>query len=406
MTKSVDILVVGGGIIGLMSAFYAARSGARVTLAEQHFPGTQEGSSAEHVRMWRTMYNEIEFSEMAFQSGSLYTEIESQAGVKLLHYHGLLNFGSETDYTPEGTLLDPIQTLNSMNKTYKLLDKKEIEKQYPFKNLPDHYVGIFQPDNAVIDVKTTINTAINLCKSHGVNFLSRKKLLKIDNNFSGVKSTFEDGDVIHSRKIILAMGPYTNEVLKPSFDIELNLLFWDMCFSYYRLDGSIENYPMWFQFDKPHNGYSSLFYGFPEVEFARPGFCRIAVDWASHTFSDIAQRYYAPPRIDIEIVRNFVKDHIIGLDSAPVDVGRAVMAHFPDNGCLLDFLPKNFPHYQNVVVCAAGWAFKFAPLFGKICADLALEKNEFKHNISTLSIDRPQRILSKPRLIDIAKFMH
>jgi glycine/D-amino acid oxidase-like deaminating enzyme len=28
------------------------------------------------------------------------------------------------------------------------------------------------------------------------------------------------------------------------------------------------------------------------------------------------------------------------------------------------------PCHKNIVLCTGGWAFKFTPLFGKICADL------------------------------------
>jgi sarcosine oxidase/L-pipecolate oxidase len=110
----VDIAVVGGGIIGLFAAAEAAKLGSSVVLLEQHFPGTQEGSSAEHVRMWRTMYTEYNHSRLAYRAGDLYRNVEQTVGMQILHHSGLLNFGVETDSTPEGTLLTPIKTLESI----------------------------------------------------------------------------------------------------------------------------------------------------------------------------------------------------------------------------------------------------------------------------------------------------
>lgn len=166
-----------------------------------------------------------------------------------------------------------------------------------------------------------------------------------------------------------------------------------MCFAYYRLDGSRDDYPMWFQFDLPLNGYSNLFYGFLPVSFARAGFIRVAVDWASHTFTDVNRRHYAPKQIDLEITRDFVTERLVGVDSAPVDAGRALMAHLPDNGYVLDYLPDNLDPNRNIVVCAAGWAFKVAPLFGQLCTDLALQRDP-SHDLNSMAITHPGRLIT------------
>ena len=42
-----------------------------------------------------------------------------------------------------------------------------------------------------------------------------------------------------------------------------------------------------------------------------------------------------------------------------------------------------------MIVCAAGWAFKFVPIIGDILASLALEV-ESKYDISGCSITRPK----------------
>lgn len=403
MKLDTDILVVGGGIIGLMAASYAAKSSQSVTLVEQHFPGTQEGSSAGHIRMFRTMYNEIELSQMAYQSGDLYAEIEAETGRKILHHKGLLNFGAQTEYTREGTLLAPIETLKTLGKPYELLDKAEIERRYPFKNLPEHYVGIFQPDNAATDVKEAIATALGLCRDRGVEIRTGAKVTRLDNQSDHVVAVLSDGQRITARKVIATPGPYANELLAPSFDFSLDLSHWDMCSAFYRTDGSVKEYPMWVQFDNPLNGYSNLFYGQPNCDFGRPGFVNLGVVWASHQFSDVSQRRYAPPSVDLEIVRAFVAERMRGVDTAPVDVIRGLTVLLPDNGCILDYLPSDVPNNRNVVVCTGGWAFKFAPLFGKICAELALEQ-EVSAGIESLSINRPGRVATRAKHIDLSQF--
>lgn len=55
-TESFDVVVVGGGPIGLSSAYEVAKKGKKVLVLEQSSFFNQEGSSGDLVRMFRTMY--------------------------------------------------------------------------------------------------------------------------------------------------------------------------------------------------------------------------------------------------------------------------------------------------------------------------------------------------------------
>lgn len=403
MKLDTDILVVGGGIIGLLSAAYAAKSGKSVILLEQHAPGTQEGSSAGHKRMWRTMYSEVEASRMAYMAGDMYADIEQETGIKILDRKGLLFFGAHTDYTPEGTLLAAVETLNELGKPYELLSKDDLERRYPFKNLPDHYLGIFQEDNATTDVKSSIRAAVRLCEMHGVEIRTGFRVTRLENSAKSVTAVTEAGDAVTARRAIVAPGPYANELLEPNFGFSLNLTMWDMSSAYYRILDDSKEFPMWYQFDQPDNGYSNLFYGFPPCDFGRLGFVNLGVVWASHQFSDVKQRKYAPPQLDLDIVREFVQRRLTGLDTAPIDATRALAVLLSDHGCILDYLPESVPENRNIVLCTAGWAFKFAPLFGKLCAELATDQ-EPSVNISDFSINKSGRIATRAVEVDLGQF--
>lgn len=372
--KKFDVCVIGGGVIGLCAAYYSLKKNKQVLLIEKNTLGTQDSSSAGHVRMWRTVYDDIEHSKLAYLSGELFKELETVFNTKFINMNGLLNFGTATESTPEGTLLGPIKVLEEMKRPYEKLSKEDIENIYPFKDLPNNYMGLYSPDNGTIDVKNFIGKLSDFIKKN-----NNCTLLEYS-QVSEIKSLSDGACIIVNEKLYLAdkviitTSAFTNKILSKSFGFELNFIIWDMAFSYYKLTGEYpeEMYPMFFQFENPKNGYSDLFYGFPSVNFARKGFIRIAVDWASHKFSDVDVRELIARPLDITLSKNYIVKNIKGVDPTPIDVAKALFVDFPDNIAVLDFIPKTYNSNHNIVLCLGGWSFKFAPLFGKACSDLVL----------------------------------
>lgn len=54
----VDVVVVGGGPIGLSTAHMCAKEGKKVAVLEKYVLYNASGSSADFMRMFRTMYTE------------------------------------------------------------------------------------------------------------------------------------------------------------------------------------------------------------------------------------------------------------------------------------------------------------------------------------------------------------
>ena len=392
----IDVIVIGGGSVGLASALAAAKLGQSVTVLEQFEFGNQNGSSAGHVRMWRAAITEPSHAKLAFEAEKMYIDLERETGEKFLYRKGLLNFGVETNYTEQGTIETAYQVLKSLGKNCIKYNKKQLETRFPFKNLPENYFAVYSEDNAVIDVKKFIKLMISENKKYGVDLHENEKVIDIKSEVNGVVVE-TNNQIYYAKKAIVTPGPYTNEITR-YFNFKLNILFWNMSFAYYKITNPSLEFPMWFQFDTPDkNNPSKLFYGFPPVKFGREGFVRLAVDWASHKFSDISQRHYLPGVIDIDITRQYVEKHMRGVSSMPIDMTTAVQAQMPDNLSVLDFMPEQFVDYhKNIVLFSGGWAYKFIPLFGKICADLAIY-GETKYDYSEFSILRKNIIQQNER---------
>eukprot|EP00298_Acanthocystis_sp_HF-20_P028122 c6672_g1_i1.p1 GENE.c6672_g1_i1~~c6672_g1_i1.p1 ORF type:complete len:309 (+),score=124.60 c6672_g1_i1:662-1588(+) len=279
---------------------------------------------------------------------------------------------------------------------YQILNADEIEKQFPFKELPKTYKGIWAPDNGCINVSLVIETLRELCTKHGVHILEWADVKQIKTYEKGIEVIAMIGDNLSCREPLkipgercaITVGAYINHILEPSFNFKLNLDIWQMASSYFSVGGreypadpkaekdtvqSLSGKPfksMWFQFennDDPNDPTSSnLFYGFPALPWGTPGICRIAVDNATHRFADPNDRRSSPATIDVERARRFVSKHVQGVVDISNNVTSCLQTNVYDNMYVLDYLPREIKYNKNVVIFTAGWAFKLIPLIGLI----------------------------------------
>jgi sarcosine oxidase / L-pipecolate oxidase len=397
MSHAYDVIVIGGGPIGLAAAYQCAKAGKSVLVLERFNFFNQSGSSNDMVRMFRTMYTQDFMADLAFQSMSVWRDLESDAGESLIWMSGLLNFGDPKYQSgPEGTLLAPIPNMERLGLPYKILTAQQIQQQYPFRNLPSDFVGIFAPDNGCINVPLLLRSLHRLAMSYGAKLRAHAEVKDLRVSAGGVEVSFVDGETetITASKCIVAPGAYVNDVLC-GLGVKINLKIWEMVYEYYATDPGPQGtlFPsMWFQFLDPTDGdpaQSNLFYGFPTVPWSPPNLARIAVDNAVNVITNPAERKIGPAPNDLQITSDFVARHCIGTDSRPNYAGTCLQTNVADNMYVLDFLPSSIGDgHQNVVVFTAGWAMKLVPLIGKILSELAID-GATDYNISQFKITRP-----------------
>jgi sarcosine oxidase/L-pipecolate oxidase len=392
-----DVIVVGGGALGLASAYNCAKQGKSVLVLERFNYFNQSGSSNDLVRMFRTMYTEDYMANLAFDSIGIWKELERDAGEALIWMSGLLNFGDPNYQSgPEGTLMGPIKNMERLGLQYETLNANQIMERYQFKNLPNNFQGLFAPDNGCINVPLLLRTLYRLAQSYGAKLMSHCKVMDMKVEESGVIIDFDNGESfsVSADKCIVTCGAYTNDVVN-KVNVNLDLKIWEMVYEYYATDpgpnGTLFQ-SMWFQFldstDK-NPALSNLFYGFPTVPWGPPNLTRIAVDNAVNIISNPAERKITPSANDLRITADFVDKHCIGVDSRPNYCGTCLQTNVEDNMYVLDFLPPSVgAGYKNVAVFTAGWGMKLTPLIGKILSQLVLDGST-PYDISHFKITRP-----------------
>eukprot|EP00731_Ephydatia_muelleri_P010531 Em0005g1117a len=406
-----DLIVVGGGPMGLATAYNAAKAGKKVLILERFTLFNQSGSSNDMVRMFRTMYTEDFMADLAKESIQLWRDLEAEAGVDLIMLTGLLNFG-DPDYVdgPEGNLLGPIKNLERLGMKYEKLSSEDIMKEMPFKDLPSSYVGLWAPDNGCINVSLTLRVLYELGQNHGVEVLQNAtvKLLEVikDRDIQVAVEIGSSGnktmEILLADKCVITAGAYVNDILEPSFNLKLNLDIWEMTSAYYACDPFLvyekstdskipfKGLPfkcMWFQFEKEDNDdwrESNLFYGFPQVPWGPPNLSRIAVDNAVRRIKNPDQRKPLPAPHCIDRTSKFIKERVVGVINQPTFSAACLQTNLPDNMFVLDYMPN----CSKVAVFTGGWGFKMIPLIGRILKEMLFDPNGTQYDISHFKITR------------------
>ncbi len=371
--KDYDIIVIGGGAMGLATAYQLSKRKAKTLVLEQFTFKNQLGSSAGVSRQFRIPYPDTYMVQMALDSERYWDELQSHTHKKLLDKVGTLWFGDPSVKSTEGNIAEAEKALQELNVPYESLTAEEIEKRFHFKNLPKEYTGLFQPDGASIDFRATIETLYELClKSEYVALQEQSPVIEIKEKGDLFQVTTPNGVSI-GKKIVLVPGPYMNSITHLlGFHVEAT--YWNMSSAYFRkIEPSIQ-YPTWFVFQNSIKENGNQFYGFPEVEWDHPEYIRVAPDFVINPLDNPCERTLIPNEQELAYTSQWIKDHMEGLDPTPYYTSTCLVAlsSIPNKELLIDFAPSYVPNHKNIVIYATGWAAKFTPYLGKILADLAL----------------------------------
>ncbi|PCJ12047.1 MAG: FAD-dependent oxidoreductase [Gammaproteobacteria bacterium] len=388
MTKQYDLIVIGGGPVGLSTAFQASLSGKRTLVLEQYSFLNNEGSSAGASRQFRLQYAQTYMAELAIASQDYWTELQRYSFDSLVTRCGSLWFGDPSLDSQEGGIKSAEEVMDALDIPYIKLDANEIESKFFFKDLPTDYSGFFQPDGGIINLKATEQTLINQCiDSDLVDLVEWQAVTEIDVSVENSIKISTATDNFECAKLAITTGPYSNDTMA-LLNLKIPFYIWQMSSAYFKIIEPNITLPTWFVFQNPAD--SALFYGFPEVDWANPGYVRVATDFADHgNIYNPDERAEAPSPNSLALDSSWVGQHMVGLDDTPRFTSTCLisLAEDSEKELLLDYLPSAMPNSKNVVVYTAGWAGKFIPILGNMIGQM-LESELTSFNYRGYSIDR------------------
>jgi glycine/D-amino acid oxidase-like deaminating enzyme len=362
---AIDLLVIGGGVMGLFTAYHAAERSARVVVLEQGRIGDPATASYGRTRSYRNDYLDPTYVRLAHEAFRLWGEFEAQNSARVLVRCGLLNIakGAVTPDLADTYARRSADTLTSLGFQTESLDRDALRRRFPYL---DADTGHLHDEAGVVDVPAVTRTLRHALRERGVHVAEGVQTASLARDGASIRLVSDAGELVAGSLVVTA-GHGTNGVLA-------NLLGCDL-----RVPISVDR-PSEAKYLVPPADARERFTAaaMPVIAYLDAGiYCHPIVDGLVDA---VKIGYYNPPDIQrgtttIDDIASFVAQCAPGLGGAAVhdvvDVDQCDYDLVADD----DFVLGAIPGFANAFV-GVGWrgtGYKFAPWAGRVLAELALQ---------------------------------
>jgi glycine/D-amino acid oxidase-like deaminating enzyme len=365
----VRLTIIGGGVMGLMTAYYAAPLATSVTILEKSRVGDPATASFSLTRSARNDYTDPEYAQLAYEARRLWLELQAAYGQPLLVDCGCLNLAKRT-VTPDLASTYAFRSytvLEQLQLPREALSAEELQRRFP-QFAAD--AGRLDVDAGIVDVAAATSFLQAALRARSVRVVEHATLLGITRS-DGTWTVSTGVGPVESDALVITAGLGTNEVLE-------------------LLPGCPARFPL-----RPDRPSQSKYFipaasdreRFTEREL--PVFAYLDIGIYGHPLYDgktpgVKIGFYNPPGVaradsPIHSVEEFVAECMPSLrDATVVDVAEASGADV----CFYDlvdddeFILGPVPGADSVFT-GVGWrgtGYKFAPWAGLVLAQLALQQ--------------------------------
>lgn len=210
MKREYDVIIIGGGIIGLATAYYLAQQKQSVLVLEKGSIGA--GSTGRCISGVRAQFSTETSIKLAMASIELFKGMEQE-------------FGVSVDWAPTGYLflaynqarqdafLEVINLQQRLGLDVQFYEKKEIIKHFPYLNPGELLAGTFCPTDGQADPFLVLKGYFHGVKKNGGVIRTRTEATRVEIDGHDKKHVFTNsGECFIAEKLVNAAGPYAKEV--------------------------------------------------------------------------------------------------------------------------------------------------------------------------------------------------
>ncbi len=340
-----DLAIVGGGVMGLATAWAAARAGASVVLVDPLPRDNDRNASNDTSKIFRYAYaRDREMVLLAKRALPLWRQLEKESGASILHQQGLVLFGGSGGFADQSA-----RTLLEMGEPAEVVEGPALSR-FPFHGLPR---AVVDPHGGWLDPPAALRAFEEQALAHGAQVRRGVGATAVSEG----RVALADGSVISSRSVVVAAGPHAPRLLpflRPRIRVTRQVEL------YFRAPEGLPAIPVFAAMEEG-------FYGFP----AQEGLVKVADHRKGPgVLNPDAPR---PPATAQEeaAARAWLRQRLPALAEAPLARSRVCLYdNTPDDR----FVLSPAPGMPRVFVGAgfSGHGFKFAPAVGEALAGMAL----------------------------------
>lgn len=366
LEKIQDLTIIGSGVMGLCTAYYASFFTSAITILEQSTIGDKKTASFSYTRSIRNDYLDTLYARLAYEARGLWLELQERSSERFLFDCGCLNIAKES-ITPDLAVTyagQSYQTLTSLHLKTEAFTRKTLRHRFP---QFDADLGRLDVEAGFLYVPAITATLLAALRERHVRIVEHVEVTAITHRGNQLDIDTNAGSYV-TENLVVTAGWGTNEVLR-------------------RLAGCETQFPL--RPDRP----SQCKYFIPPmakreqfIPEVLPVFAYLDVGIYGHPMyvgrtPGVKIGFYNPPGVQtshtrIQDVHSFVEECLPALrDAESIDVTEVDQCFYDlvaDDNFILGSLPA-FPH----VFVGVGWrgtGYKYAPWVGRTLAQLALQE--------------------------------
>jgi sarcosine oxidase len=357
----VDVIIIGGGVMGCAAAYHLASDGQRVLLIEQFGVVHTQGSSHGPSRIIRLAYDTEDYMQLAQAAYRFWRDLEAESGEQLLRTIGGLDIG-----LPGAVALDEIRAMyEAADVAFESLDRDEIVRRFPKFQLAEDTIGYYQPDYGLLAADRCVATLASLARRHGAQIHEFETALAITplNDAVEVRTT---AGTYRAARLILCAGSWMRPLVQ-QLGVDLPLTVTKELVGYFQPPDPEAYLPERFPiFIHRFPNTTTLGSGFPL--FGHTGF-KMIFDRTGPTIEP-DDPDHEPASGQLNLLLNYAASVLPALGGRLIEAATCRYTMTPDEHFIID----RHPEYQQIVIASpcSGHGFKFGSVIGRIVADLAV----------------------------------
>lgn len=368
MSRGPRVVVVGGGTMGLASAWALARRGAQVTVLERFGHVHGRGSHGGHTRIIRESYHEgAGYVPIVREAARLWLELGERAGEPLLVRTGMIEVGPPDH--PE--FVASVEACEVSGTPHEIVAAAAARRRWPVA-VPDGWQTCYTPSGGYLRVRACLDALRAEAEARGAIVRHDARALAVEADGDGVRVRLESGEEVRGDRVVVTAGAYLPGLL-PGFlpnrlQVLRRVLAWTLPDAAQR--AALQAMPVWAVLVP-----AGFLYGFPWCGEGVDGF-KLANHVTAAGLDPGAGE--DPETVDREVH----SDDLVPLaeflaEFIPAARGPFVAASVCLYTCTpsCDFVIDELPGEPRVTVAGgfSGHGFKFAPALGAMIAAAVID---------------------------------